>query len=78
MTHTLSPDHRQMLVRGSAIAEALVQHRGYQSLPQPEDLIDRGFAKAQAKAAPGRSGFPCGTCTDSATAGKSAPIVPGR
>ena len=35
-----------------AIAVGLVQQRGYQSLPQPEDLIDRGYSKAQAKVAP--------------------------
>ena len=33
-------------------APALVEQRGYQSLPQPEDLIDRGFSKAQARTAP--------------------------
>jgi P4 family phage/plasmid primase-like protien len=48
----LTPAHAKMLVEGSAIAEALIQQRGYQSLPQPEDLIDRGFSKAQAKTAP--------------------------
>jgi putative DNA primase/helicase len=46
------PKHGSLLVQDSAIAPALVEHRGYQSLPQPEDLIDRGFSKAQAKAAP--------------------------
>lgn len=48
----LKDAHRQMLVEGSAIALPLIQQRGYQSLPQPEDLIDRGFSKAQAKTAP--------------------------
>ena len=48
----VSPQHGAMLVEDSAIAPALVQQRGYQSLPQPEDLIDRGFAKTQAKLAP--------------------------
>ena len=48
----LKPEHAQMLMEGSAIAPALIQHRGYESLPQPEDLIDRGFSKAQAKTAP--------------------------
>jgi putative DNA primase/helicase len=48
----LKPEHYQMLTEGSAIAPALIQQRGYQSLPQPEDLVDRGFSKAQAKTAP--------------------------
>jgi hypothetical protein len=48
----LKPEHYQQLTEGSAIAPALIQERGYQSLPQPEDLIDRGFSKAQAKTAP--------------------------
>ena len=52
MTMLLRPDHLQMLMQDSAIAEALIQQRGYQSLPQPEDLIDRGFSKPQAKTAP--------------------------
>jgi hypothetical protein len=41
-----------MLHEGSAIADAIIKTRGYTSLPQPEDLIDRGFSKAQAKTAP--------------------------
>jgi putative DNA primase/helicase len=53
MTHILlSSAHREMLLRDSAIAERIIAQRGYQSLPQPEDLIDRGFSKAQAKTAP--------------------------
>ena len=48
----LTAQHTALLVEDSAIAPALVQQRGYRSLPQPEDLIDRGFSKAQAKAAP--------------------------
>ena len=46
------PKHGSLLVQDSAIAPALVEQRGYQSLPQPEDLIDRGFSKAQARTAP--------------------------
>ena len=53
-THlNLAEHHYKMLHEGSAIAEAVIKARGYQSLPQPEDLIDRGFAKTQAKTAPG-------------------------
>jgi len=48
----LLPHHYAMLHEGSAITDAMITARGYQSLPQPEDLIDRGFAKAQAKTAP--------------------------
>ena len=44
--------HYTMLTTGSAIAAALITARGYVSLPQPEDLIDRGYTKAQAKTAP--------------------------
>jgi len=73
----LTAPHRALLVEGSAIAPPLVQQRGYQSLPQPEDLIDRGFSKAQAKTAPPWA-FPSGMCTGSAQAGKSALMPPGR
>jgi putative DNA primase/helicase len=48
----LNADHLKKLVEERSIALALVEQRGYQSLPQPEDLIDRGFSKAQAKTAP--------------------------
>jgi len=48
----LTLQHYAKLVHESAIAPPLIQQRGYQSLPQPEDLIDRGFSKAQAKVAP--------------------------
>ena len=48
----LSPAHRHLLTQGSAIAPEIIEQRGYQTLPQPEDLIDRGFSKAQAKATP--------------------------
>ena len=48
----LTPKHWQMLTQASAIAPALVQQRGYQSLAQPADLIDWGFSKEQAKTAP--------------------------
>src|SRR5262249_42704840 len=49
---TLAPHHYALLHEGSAIADLLITARGYQSLPQPEDIIDRGFSKAQAKTAP--------------------------
>jgi predicted P-loop ATPase len=52
MSPTLNPDHLHLLTQGSAIQAAFVHQRGYQSLPQPEDLRDLGFSKAQAKAAP--------------------------
>jgi hypothetical protein len=48
----LTPRHYAMLHQDRAIADALIKARGYQSLAQPEDLIDRGFSKAQAKTAP--------------------------
>jgi putative DNA primase/helicase len=48
----LKPEHYRQLTEGSAIAPSLIQQRGYQSFPQPEDLIDCGFSKAQAKTAP--------------------------
>jgi Domain of unknown function (DUF3854) len=48
----LTAHHHRLLAEERAIADALIQQRGYQSLPQPEDLIDRGFSKAQAKVAP--------------------------
>jgi hypothetical protein len=51
MIHLLTPHHLKMLVEDSSITPALIQQRGYQSLPQPADLIDRGFSKAQAKTA---------------------------
>ena len=52
MTHLLTPAHLKTLHEDRSIALPLIQQRGYQSLPQPEDLIDRGFSKAQAKTAP--------------------------
>ena len=48
----LTSDHYALLHDKSAIADTLIKARGYQSLPQPEDLIDRGFSKAQARTAP--------------------------
>ena len=48
----LRPEHYKMLVEDSAIAPDLVRERGYRSLLQPDDIIDRGFAKTQAKLAP--------------------------
>jgi putative DNA primase/helicase len=41
-----------MLHEGSAIALDIIQARGYESLAQPADLVDRGFSQAQARAAP--------------------------
>src|SRR5262249_39787582 len=55
----LTPAHRGLVEETSAIAPDLAQQRGYQSLDQPEDLIDRGFSKAKAKAAPAL-GIPLG------------------
>ena len=52
MTALLNAEHLRKLVDERSIAPALVMQRGYQSLPQPDDLIDRGFSKAQAKTAP--------------------------
>jgi putative DNA primase/helicase len=49
---TLSPDHRTMLVDGSAIAEDVAQERGYCTLPTPAAIQDRGFSRTQAKTAP--------------------------
>ena len=56
MTNThpllLAQHHWTLLTEASTITPALIQQRGYRSLSLPEDLIDRGFSKAQAKAAP--------------------------
>ena len=52
MTLLLNAAHLQQLTEGSGLPESIIQERGYQSLPQPEDLIDRGFSKAQARTAP--------------------------
>ena len=41
-----------MLHKDRSIALALIQQRGYETLPQPADLIDRRFSKTQAKLAP--------------------------
>jgi len=49
----LTSSHYHMLHTDSAIADAVITARGYESLAQPEDLVDRGFSKAQAKTAPG-------------------------
>jgi putative DNA primase/helicase len=49
---TLDPRHYAMLHDGSAIADEVIKVRGYRSLAQPDDLVDLGFSKAQAKAAP--------------------------
>ena len=52
MTLLLNAAHLQQLTEGSGLPESIIQERGYQSLSQPEDLIDRGFSKAQARTAP--------------------------
>jgi len=52
MPQILNDFHHQQLTHDSGIAPEIIAQRGYQFLPQPEDLIDRGFSKAQAKAAP--------------------------
>jgi hypothetical protein len=52
MSQRLSDKHRTMLVKESAIAEALVEQRGYQTLAEPEHVLYCGFSKAQSKAAP--------------------------
>ena len=52
MPPLVNADHLKKLHVERSIALALIQQRGYQSLPQPEDLIDRGFSKAQARTAP--------------------------
>ena len=75
MTHLLSPAHLKMLDEDRSIALPLIQQRGYQSLPQPEDLIDRGFSRRKPRP-PRCSAFPCGMCTASGTAGKSGPTRP--
>jgi hypothetical protein len=48
----LLPHHATMLHEDSAIADALITARGYQSLHEPKDLTHRGFSKAQARTAP--------------------------
>ncbi len=50
---TLHPRHYTMLHHDSAIADEVIRVRGYRSLAQPDDLIDLGFSKAQARTAPG-------------------------
>ena len=49
----LSAAHYQLLHTGSAITETLIRQRGYQTLSQPDDLVDHGFSKPQSKMAPG-------------------------
>jgi putative DNA primase/helicase len=49
----LATQHYAMLHGDSAIAEALIATRGYQTLTDPGDLRDLGFSKAQARTAPG-------------------------
>src|SRR5882724_3351242 len=51
-THQLSPQHYHKLHDESAIADEIIQVRGYRSLAQPDDLVDLGFSKAQARTAP--------------------------
>ena len=52
MTHSLSPDHLHMLVEERSIALPIIQQRGYLTLPDPGDVQDLGFTKAQARTAP--------------------------
>jgi hypothetical protein len=48
----LSPQHYTMLHEQSAISEAIIRQRGYQSLTHPDDLRDLGFSKTQSRTAP--------------------------
>ena len=49
---TLTSAHFTMLHEERAIAEAIIQRRGYCTLTHPEDLRDLGFSKVQARTAP--------------------------
>ena len=49
---TLSPAHHTMLHTDRAIADAVIQARGYCTLTHPDDLRDLGFSKVQARTAP--------------------------
>jgi Domain of unknown function (DUF3854) len=49
---TLASAHFTMLHEERAIAEAIIQSRGYCTLTHPDDLRDLGFSKVQARLAP--------------------------
>jgi putative DNA primase/helicase len=49
---TLTSTHFTMLHQDRAIAEAIIQGRGYCTLTHPDDLRDLGFSKVQARLAP--------------------------
>jgi putative DNA primase/helicase len=49
---TLASHHYAMLHTASAIDDAVIAARGYQSLTHPDDLRDLGFSKAQSRTAP--------------------------
>jgi putative DNA primase/helicase len=48
----LAAHHYTMLHTDSAIDDAIITTRGYQSLTHPDDLRDLGFSKVQARTAP--------------------------
>src|SRR6266566_2814203 len=48
----ITPHHYAMLHDGSAISDTVIRQRGYQSLTRPDDLLDLGFSKVQARTAP--------------------------
>src|SRR5262245_51710624 len=48
----LVPHHYAMLHDGSAIADEVITARGYRSLAHPDELMDLGFTKTQARTAP--------------------------
>ena len=50
---TLAAHHYRMLHNESAIDDAIITARGYQSITHPDDLRDLGFNKVQARTAPG-------------------------
>jgi putative DNA primase/helicase len=49
---TITPRHYAMLHEERAIAEPIITGRGYLSLPDPGDIREIGFSKAQGNAAP--------------------------
>ena len=49
---TLTSTHFAMLHQERAIAETILQSRGYCTLTDPGDLLDLGFSKVQARTAP--------------------------
>src|SRR4029450_11317006 len=50
--NSLTPAHYAMLHDKSAISDAVIRERGYQTLTNPPDLLSLGFAKMQARTAP--------------------------